>query len=104
MGAAATGVTKGAPKKRRKRKGKEEREKRKRKRKRKEGRKKRKDRKVNQYNERGANQGWIKSGRRRRPPPYFFRDKASHFVWAPQRKKCTKSCELTLKIKFFLHF
>ena len=72
-GPRAPGVTKGAPKKKKRKgkgKGKEEREKKKeeKKEKKKGGNKKRKDRKVNQYNERGAIQGWIKSGRKRRPP------------------------------------
>ena len=38
------------------------------------------------------------------PPSFFCRNRASEFVWAPQAKKCTKSCKLTLKITFLLHF
>ena len=94
------GVTKGEPKERRKRKGKTRekiKKKRKRKRKPKEGTNKRKDRKVNQYNERGSFRGGLVDAGG--APSYFFAEIGRLTLCGRlSLKECTKSCELTLKI------
>ena len=90
------GVTQGAPKEEKRER---ERRERKEKQKRKEGTKKRKDRNVNQFNDRGVIQGRIESGRRRRP--LYFSEKGRLTLCGSLRQKMNQIVRIDFESFFF---